>query len=80
MVKTYLFVKQGLHGLGQAPACCCMTDADMTHATLYLNMDKMNEAICGLSVNGRLVSREKSPQGEESCYSSSAWCVMYSGE
>lgn len=74
--------------LGQAPACCCVTDANTdTHSCvvpgggLYLNMGKMSKAICGLPLNGRLVSREKSPQQEgccNSCIGSSTQC-MYRG-
>lgn len=48
---------------------------------LYLNTGKMSKAICGPPVNGRLVSREKSPQGEgcrNSCDGSSTR-RMYTG-
>lgn len=88
--KTYSYAKWEtcLGGLGQDPARCCVTDAHLdSHdcivpgGRLYLNTGKMSKAICGPPVNGRLVSREKSPQGEgcrNSCDGSSTR-RMYTG-
>lgn len=95
--RRFLVVKTNLHakwktcfrGVGQASACCCVTGANIdTHSCvmpggrLYLNMGERSKAICGLLVNGRLVNREKSAQGEgrcNSCVGSSTQCT-YSRE
>lgn len=54
--------------------CMLLRDKDahscvVPDSHLYLNMGNMCKAICGLPINSRLVSREKSPQGEECCNS-----------
>ena len=87
VVKTNLRAKWKtcLHGVGQASACCWVTDANIdkhSHVVpgghLYLNMGERSKTICGLLVNCRLVSRKKSAQGEwccNSCVGSSTQCA-----
>lgn len=73
--------------VGQASACRCVTDANtdahpcaVPGARLYLNMGERSKAICGLPVNGRLVSREKSARRGWRGGCSSTQCMYMGGD